>query len=256
MAEAFFLDARSHSTSRHRKYLLRVQILCLTGNLISTWEPLHVLLDAAFVPQELNVGTINQNSSFLLQLNVFVTLEWCEAPVLTDDDLLSAGEFVHRSSQGLDGGGAVAVSSSDGEKNLTNIDTSDGSVGLAPCTPHTSLQSIGTSTGQHLVDSDDMVWVGPDTEMETFLPSDFDKVLIGANASSFKSLRAQLFVFIGNHVNTKRELVDIGTLSSKIEDSNLGIWYTTVESRLWVWLVLAVAIAARRSSGHFDGIWS
>jgi len=101
-----------------------------------------------------------------------------------------------------------------------------------------------------------MVWVGSDTEMETFLSSDFDKVFIGANASSFKSLRAQLFVFVGDHVNTERKFVDIGTLSSKIEDSNLGVRYTTVESRLWIWLVLAVAVAARRSSSHLDGIGS
>jgi hypothetical protein len=31
-------------------------------------------------------------------------------------------------------------------------------------------------------------------------------------------------------VNAKREFVDIGTLSSEIEDTNLRVGYTTVES--------------------------
>ena len=55
-------------------------------------------------------------------------------------------------------------------------------------------------------------------------------LLVGANPSSFKSLRAQLFVLIGDHMNAEGEFVDIGTLSSKIEDSNFGIRHTTVES--------------------------
>lgn len=55
--------------------------------------------------------------------------------------------------------------------------------------------------------------------METFLSCDLDEIpdylvntivysskvrynsLVGANAGSFKSLRAQLFVLVGNHVN-------------------------------------------------------
>ncbi len=59
---------------------------------------------------------------------------------------------------------------------MTNVDTSDGAVWLAPCTSHSSLQSIGTGARQHLVDSDDVVWVGSDSEMETFLACDFDEI--------------------------------------------------------------------------------
>ena len=92
--------------------------------------------------------------------------------------------------------------------------------------------------------------------MKTFLSSDFHEIstanllvlfitllslmwrnsLVGANAGSFKSLRAQLLVFIGHHVDAKGELVDICTLATKVEDSNLWVRYTTVESGLWVWL--------------------
>ena len=92
--------------------------------------------------------------------------------------------------------------------------------------------------------------------METFLSSNLDEVstgdllvlavillnlmwrnsLVGANTGSFKSLRAQLFVLIGDHVYAERELVDICTLATEVEDSNLWVRYTTVESGLWVWL--------------------
>lgn len=70
----------------------------------------------------------------------------------------------------------TGITSSDTQDDLTNVDTGYGSVWLSPSTTHSSLQSIGTGTRQHLVDTDDMVWVGTDTEMETFLSSDLDKV--------------------------------------------------------------------------------
>lgn len=64
---------------------------------------------------------------------------------------------------------------------------------------------------------------------------DFEKhSLVGANTGSFESLGTQLFVLVGDHVDAERELVDICTLSAEIEDTNLRVWYTTVESGLWV----------------------
>jgi hypothetical protein len=68
------------------------------------------------------------------------------------------------------------ITSSYTQDDLTNVDTGNGSVGLTPSTTHSSLQSIGTSARQHLVDSDDMVRVGADTEMETFLSGNLDQV--------------------------------------------------------------------------------
>lgn len=96
-------------------------------------------------------------------------------------------------------------------------------------------------------------------------------VLVGADTSSFEGLGTQLFVLVRHHVHAKWELVDIGTLSSKIEDTNLRVWHTTVESRFGIRLrelvqeyrtgvaeyadlVLAVAVASSWSSGHFDEV--
>jgi len=68
------------------------------------------------------------------------------------------------------------VTSSDGQNDLTDVDTGDGSVWLSPSTSHTSLQSIGTSARQHLVDTDNVVWMGANTEMEGFLSGSLDHV--------------------------------------------------------------------------------
>lgn len=60
--------------------------------------------------------------------------------------------------------------------------------------------------------------------------------LVGADTGSFQSLGGQLFVLVGDQVDAERELVNVRTLSAKVEDSNLGVRYTTVESGLWVGL--------------------
>jgi hypothetical protein len=70
------------------------------------------------------------------------------------------------------------ITSSDTQDDLTNVDTGNSSIGLTPGTTHSSLQSIGTGARQHLVDSDDMVRVGADTEMETFLSGNLDQVSV------------------------------------------------------------------------------
>ena len=66
------------------------------------------------------------------------------------------------------------VTSANRQENLADVDTSNGSVGLAPRTTHTGLQPIGAGTRQHLIDADDVVGVGADAEMEAFFAGDFD----------------------------------------------------------------------------------
>ena len=127
----------------------------------------------------------------------------------------------------------MGVSGTDGQDDLTDVDTGDGTVGLSPGTAHTGLQSIGAGTGQHLVDSDDVEGVASDTHVETVLSGNLDEVLVGADTSGFESLGAQLFVFIGDEMDAEREFIDTGTLPSEIEDTDLGIWNTTVEPGLY-----------------------
>jgi hypothetical protein len=73
-------------------------------------------------------------------------------------------------------GELTGITSPDTQDDLTNVDTGNSSVWLTPSTTHSSLQSIGTGARQHLVDTDDVVWVSADTEMETFLSGNLDQV--------------------------------------------------------------------------------
>jgi hypothetical protein len=135
-------------------------------------------------PQELHIGTINLDLTGLALLEVLVTAERGEAPVLGDNDLLTAREsgyrlaagipeersadiLVLRPSQRLDGGRAVGITGPDGQDDLANIDTGDGAVGLSPGTTHTGLQPIRTGTGQHLVDADNVEWVSAAAKLAT-----------------------------------------------------------------------------------------
>jgi hypothetical protein len=86
--------------------------------------------------------------------------------------------------------------------------------------------------------------------METILASDLAQVLIGANTGSFQGLGAQLFIFVGDQVDAEGELVDGSALSAEIENSDLWVGNTTVESRLRIRLVLAVTVTSRWAACH------
>jgi hypothetical protein len=150
--------------------------LSLGDILIRIRETLDVVLNVTVVAQELNVGTVDLDLALLAKTDVLITAERSETPVLGNNDLLATRELVHRTAESLDGGRTVGVTSTDGHQDLTNVHTSHGAVGLAESTTHTGLETIGTGAGQHLVDTDDMVGVSTDTEMETFLSGDLDKV--------------------------------------------------------------------------------
>jgi hypothetical protein len=69
-------------------------------------------------------------------------------------------------------------------------------------------------------------------------------------------------------MSAEGEVIDVSTLPAQVEDSDLvltsatswesemseedlGIRDTSVVSRLWIWLILAVAVAAGWTTGHF-----
>lgn len=131
--------------------------------------------------------------------------------------------LVSSSSQSLHDDGLVGVLASDGQDDLTDVDSGDLSVRLTPSTSHTLLQPIGTGTRQHLVDSDDVEGVGSDPQVEGVLSGGLDDVLVGTNSSSFQGFGRQLFVFVGDQVATEGEVIDRCLLSTQIVDSDLGV---------------------------------
>jgi hypothetical protein len=84
----------------------------------------------------------------------------------------------------------TGVTSAERHQDLADVDTGDSAVGLTPGTTHTSLQSIGTSARQHLVDTDDVEGVNADAQVETLLSGVLDHVLVAANTGGLEGLGA------------------------------------------------------------------
>lgn len=254
----FSLFLFSFGPSKNDKYEQHIKHLnhpnLLSNALVGLGEALHVLLDQAVTTQELDVGTVLLELALLAELDVLLTADGGEAPVLGDNDLLATRELVGGATHGLDGGGAVGVTGADRQENLADVHTGDNTVGLTEGTTHTGLETIGTSARQHLVDTDDVEGVGADTEVETFLTGDLDKVpevvishmsilrysgssgriLVGTDTGSFESFRGKLFVLVGDHVDAQGEVVHGSLLTTQVEDTDLGVGNTTVEPGLRV----------------------
>lgn len=79
-----------------------------------------------------------------------------------------------------------------------------------------------------------MEGVDADAQVEALLAGKLDEVLVGANTGGLEGLGAQLLILVGDEVDAEREVVDVGTLATKIEDADLGVGDTTVVPGLGV----------------------
>ena len=77
---------------------------------------------------------------------------------------------------GFEGVWLTRITSTDREDDLADIDAGDEAIRLAEGSAHAGLETIGSGARQHLVDADDVVRVGADAEMETFLSGNLDKI--------------------------------------------------------------------------------
>ena len=101
----------------HRHLLLLVLVLVLILLLLrrrrrslrleSLREPPDIALNRPMIPQELHIRPVDQQLPGSTLLEVFFAAQRGEAPVLADDDLLAAREFVLRAAEGFDGCCAV-----------------------------------------------------------------------------------------------------------------------------------------------------
>jgi hypothetical protein len=76
-------------------------------------------------------------------------------------------------------------------------------------------------------------------------------VFVGSDTGSFKSFRGDLLLLVGNKMDAHWELIPTGLLRSSVIDSDFGVRHSTIEARLWIWLILLVSVATRWSSSHF-----
>lgn len=139
-------------------------------------------------------------------------------------DLLSSWVLELGPPQSLNNLLLVSVLGTDGHDDLTDVDTSNGSLGLTKSTSHSSLEPISSSTGQHFVDPNDMEGMWSDPHVESILTTVLDKILVGADTTGLQSFRWDLFPFIRNQVDTQWELINLSLLPTKIEDLDLWVW--------------------------------
>merc|ERR1719186_1618370 len=152
---------------------------------------------------------------------VFITFPLGEAPLLGDVNLLSAGELKLGSSQSFNNVSLMLVMATHTQQNLSNLYSGNCAVGLAEGTSHSSLKPISSGAWQHFVDTQHVEGVNSHSDMELVLCTVLYQVLVATNTGGLHGLRTQLFQFIGYQMNGQGEVLNIGLLSSKIEDTNL-----------------------------------
>lgn len=196
------------------------------------------------------VETDNVDLAFLELGLELLSGELGETPLSGKGNLLSSGELHGGLPEGLHGAPYVGGLQSDGDEWLADLDPAHFAVGLAPSLSHTLLESIGTSAGKHLVDSDHMPRVDSDSEMVVVLTDSDHHMLVASNTGGLQSLGTDLLLLVGDQVHGEGEHLDAGLLVSGVVDPELGVGHTSVVPGLGVRLVLAISVAPGRSSSH------
>lgn len=185
-------------TTQYNEPLLRCSHLSLETN---------VVFHATVVSNVLEVATVFDHTVAVASLNVFLTAHVRETPLLRHDDLLATSELVPRATQRLNGVGAEVITRADRQENLTDVHTSHETVRLTESATHTRLQTVSTSAGKHLVNTDDVVRVNTDTQVERILTGGLGHVLVSTDTRGLKSLGGDLLVLVTDQVHTEWELV-------------------------------------------------
>ena len=97
------------------------------------------------VGDDFNVDSVWDDLSFSLEFVELLEGELGETEFSADSDLLSAWELEHGSSESLLGVLNIGSSSSDGNDDLTNVNSGGFTVWLSEGTSHTLLKSICSS---------------------------------------------------------------------------------------------------------------
>ena len=91
--------------------------------------------------------------------------------------LLATRELELGTPKGLNDGILMPVVGPDGHQRLSDIDTSNKTLGLAKSTSHSGLEPISSGTRQHFVDTQNVERVNPDPDVELILGGVLDHVL-------------------------------------------------------------------------------
>ena len=80
---------------------------------------------------------------------------------------------------------------------------------------------ISSSTGQHLVDPQNVEGVDAYTQVEGILSRGLGDILVGTDTSSLQRLRRKLLVLVRNEMAAEWEFVDRSTFAPQIKYTNL-----------------------------------
>merc|ERR1712195_42266 len=155
-------------------------------------------LELAMAILELNANAIVQNAAGATSLNELSLRDVGKTPHARGVDLLATSNLVLGTTKGFKSMLAHVLTATDRAQNLTDVDTSDGTIGLTEGTTHTGLETIGTSTRKHLVD----------TNVESIFTRTLGHALVASNAARLKSLGRNLLELIGHEMGAEREIVD------------------------------------------------
>ena len=109
--------------------------------------------------------------------------------------LLATRELELGTPKSFNDGILMPVISPDGHQRLSDLDTSDGSLGFAKGASHSGLEPIGTSARQHFVDTQDMERMDTDPDVELILSSVLNHVLKSENKGTMSVYQSQQKLF-------------------------------------------------------------
>lgn len=188
-----------------------------------------LLGEGAVLPDVFHSDTIVKDPTLLASSNVYISVEFSEAPLVGSHDLLTSGKLELGTAKSLDNVGGVGILGSHGDDRVTDGDTGSHFHGLTVRTTHTGGQTICAGAGKHLVLTDDVVRVAAGADVVTLLAGGLDQILVASNTGCLQGAGSQLLFLIRDKVGNEREEIDRGSLCTAVKDSDLGIGDTTAE---------------------------
>ena len=200
--------------------------------------------------EDLDVATVTLDLTFSGESSEVRVNNGGESVFTGDEDGLSSRELALGASEGLTSVGDVLGLASHGDEDGTDVNTASLEEGFTVSSSHTSLKSISTGAGQHLVDADNVPGMGSDSHVEGFFTALGNHVLVSGNTGGLKGLGGELLLLSGNEMDTSGELLPSPLLHTTVVHTELGVGHSSVESGLGVRLVLLVSEALCGSASH------
>lgn len=98
--------------------------------------------EGTMVIDNTDVGSVGDQATLLAKSSVLFTVELGESPFLGDNNLLLSRELEGSTAGGLKNMLGHSILATDGEDDLSNLDTGNNTVGLSESTTHSSLKSV------------------------------------------------------------------------------------------------------------------